>query len=72
MQVLVLVMILNAAIEVYRVDDPTITSFERFISLSERNDLGTLRFNEYGYVMAFRIEVETKGKTVFEIPQEIG
>ena len=36
MQVLVAIVIINAAIEIYNVNDPTITSFERFIPLSDR------------------------------------
>ena len=61
MQVLVGVMIVNAAIEVYNVDKPTITSFERFIPLTDRQQLGPLRFNNYDYIMAFEVDVSIDG-----------
>ena len=72
MQVLVAIMIINAVIEVYNVDEPTITSFERFISLEDRIELGAFRFDDYDYVMAFRVEIEIDGETIYELPQEVG
>ena len=72
MQVLVAIMIINAVIEVYNVDEPTITSFERFIPLEDRNELGTFRFDDYSYVMAFEVEVDIDGEISYELPPKVG
>ena len=72
MQILVAIMIINAAIEIYTVNEPTITSFERFIPLEDRIELGAFRFDDYGYIMAFRVEVEIDGETIYDLPPEVG
>ena len=72
MQVLVAIMIINAVIEVYNVDEPTITSFERFIPLEDRNELGAFHFDDYSYVMAFEVEVDIDGEISYELPPEVG
>ena len=71
MQVLVAIMIIDAVIEVYNVDEPTITSFKHFIPFEDRNELGVFRFNDYSYVMAFEVKVDIDGKITFELPPEV-
>ena len=65
-------MIFNTMVEIYYVNEPSITSFERFISPSDRQRLGSLRFSDYQYVLAFRVTVESDGKKAYELPAQVG
>ena len=52
--------------------EPSITSSEKFIPLSDRVSRGSLRFSDYNYVLAYRITVESDCKKAYELPAEVG
>ena len=76
MQGLTLVMVIRAVEELFLMNDPLITNYSQPLTPEEKSKLVPLNFDDYGYVLAFKLIFKDKTtgekKPFMELPQEIG
>ena len=71
---LTLILAIRAMQEILMMDEPSLTEYEKPLSLSDRAELGPIRGNDYEFIFALIIEIEdlaTEEET-FGIPPEVG
>ena len=56
-QVLSLVMVIQAIDELYVMRDPLITNYAQPLTKEQRSQLIPMKFDDYGYVLAFKLTV---------------
>ena len=71
---LTLTLAVRAFIEIFWMEDPSLTNYEKPLSLADKGDLGTITGNEYDFIFALVIEIEninTK-EEAYGLPPEVG
>ena len=78
MQVITLIMIIIALIEVIEMNDPKITSYARPLSAEDRDELGDINFDNFDYMMGFSVDIINPigiliGRPVYHtLPADVG
>ena len=62
------VMIVVAAVEMFMMDDPEITSFAKPLTPQDKEEQGAVNFAEYGYLLSVAASINGK---ISEVPPEV-